>query len=339
MKHNRQFFAFFAALVLILSFGMNASAMAGGGIQETEEYTIGIDLSVWNIGGSSVMDYSKVDFEKLKADGCDFAILRIGFEGSKTGENTLDLAFVEYYNRAREAGMKLGLYFYPLGTTYEEAVDDAEWVISVIEEHNMYFEYPIYYDVEDGKHYALNAKALTDLCLGWCETMENAGYFPGVYGKTDILDKLSDDFVSRYDCWLRYMKSDRPTLQYSPEDTNVSDRCGLWQYTMFQKFDGIDEADDLDGNVSYKDYESIMRENGYNNYPEPVEESVPVSSEPVSSEESVSEDDGIGTLGIVAIVGGCVAVIGAAVAVLIVKKNRGKAKDKPENENQTDGNS
>ncbi len=247
----------------------------------------GVDLSIWNIGGSSTMNYSLIDFAKAKEDGCEYAILRIGFEGSKTREDTLDLAFIEYYNMARQAGMKLGIYFYALGTTYEEAVNDAQWVIKVIEDNNMYFEYPLYYDVETGPHYALSKTQMTKLCQGWCETLENAGYYGGVYGRSDILNKLSDDFKSKYGLWLRYIKSDSPYAeQYNPDVMDISNQCGLWQYTMFQRFDGI-QNEDLDGNYCYIDYPKFMAENGYNNYTtELYEEMLKNEPQEETSEES-----------------------------------------------------
>ncbi len=248
----------------------NVSAVDNGGIVKTDDYTIGVDLSIWNVGGSSVLNYSAVDFAKMKADGCDFAILRIGFEGSSTRVDTLDLAFKEYYKRAREAGMKLGVYFYALGTSYEQAKQDAEWVINVIEENDMYFEYPICYDVEDGAHYALNATQLTNTCYGWAETLEMHGYYPAIYVNRELYKKISDDFKAEYDIWYRYIASaDANATQYDPATLNISDQCSLWQYTMYQEFDGCSvqyTQNQLDGNVSYKDYTAIIEKNGYNNY-------------------------------------------------------------------------
>ncbi len=249
---------------------MNVSAIKDGGAIKTDDYTIGVDLSVFNVGGSSIMDYDAVDFAKMKADGCDFAIIRLGFEGSATGTDTLDLAFKEYYNRAREAGMKLGAYFFSRGTSYAEGKQDAEWVISVIEENDMYFEYPICYDVEADVHYAATANQITNLCYGWAETLEMHGYYPAVYANSQISEKISADFKSEYDIWLRYIKSDGEfDVQYDPATLNISDRCSLWQYTMYQRFDGCSYEytgkNQIDGNVSYKGYASIMSKNGYNN--------------------------------------------------------------------------
>jgi len=295
MKRMQKFVALILAALMfsavICASGMKVDAIDQGGIQQTDDYTVGVDLSVWNVGGSSVMDYTAVDFAKMKADGCDFAILRMGFEGSKTKEDTLDLAFIEYYNRARAAGMKLGAYFFSRATTYEGAKQDAEWAISVIEENNMYFEYPICYDVEADVHYAMGDSALNTLCFGWCETMEANGYYPAVYINKQLYPKLTSDFKGKYDVWYRYILSDNEfATQYNPATLNISSQCSLWQYTMYQRFDGCSYKytgqNQVDGNVSYKDYASIMAANNYNNWELKPEDapSAPESSD--SSDES-----------------------------------------------------
>ncbi len=244
---------------------LTASAIAGGGLQQTSYRAYGADLSFWNVTAS--LDYSLVDFAKMKADGCQFVILRLGYEGSSSRTNTLDTAFVEYYRRARAAGMPMGVYFYSLATTYNGAVEDANWVANKIEEYGMYFEYPIYYDVEDSNQTALGSSSMESLCLGWCETLEGRGYFPGVYGGgSQVINKLSSSFKSKYDLWYPRVLTDYDGgAQYNPQNYDYSDYCGMWQYAWYEyEYNGIG-LNMLDVNVCYKDYPSIMAEYGYNN--------------------------------------------------------------------------
>ena len=269
MKLIKRISAAFLALIMlatmIVATGISASAIAGGGVASSTYRAYGCDLSFWNVGGSS-LDYSLVDFAKMKADGCEFAILRIGFEGSATRANTIDQAFVQYYNSARAAGMPLGVYFYSLATTYAGAVDDANWVISIIEKYDMYFEYPIYYDVEDSAQTALGSTAMNNLCLGWCETLEAAGYFPGVYGgKSQVIDKLSSSFTSQYDIWYPRVAVNGHGTQYNPNNYDYSNICNMWQYAWYDyEYNGIG-LDMLDVNVCYKNYPALMAQYGYNN--------------------------------------------------------------------------
>ncbi len=246
---------------------VSVSAIAGAGIKQTSFRSYGADISFWNVSSGSTNNYSLVDFAKMKADGCEYVILRIGYEARATRENTIDSAFIEYYKRGRAAGMPMGVYFYQLCDTYEEAVEDANWVIKIIEENDMYFEYPIYYDVEEpeygDKPINLQGQAMENLCLGWCETLEKAGYFPGIYGGGwSVIDKLSDNFRAKYDTWYAaYPNAQNPHLT-----TDKSNYCGMWQYASSgYNYDGVPANASLDVNVCYKDYPAIMRQYGYNN--------------------------------------------------------------------------
>lgn len=243
------------------------SAIEGGGLQNNSSSNVafGCDLSFWNVGGSD-LDHSLVDFNKMVADGCEFAILRIGFEGSSTGVDTLDTAFVQFYKNARAAGMDLGIYFYSHAKTYAGAVQDAQWVISQIEKYDMYFEYPIYYDIEESDQTALGSSAMNSLCLGWCETLEAAGYYPGIYGgMSQVITKLTDSFKATYDVWYPAVLTNGHGSQYSPYSRNYSDRCSMWQYSWYDyEYNGIG-LDMLDVNVAYKDYPTIIQNGGWNN--------------------------------------------------------------------------
>ncbi len=244
---------------------MSASALEGVGKSDEYVRIHGIDLSYWNVGGNS-LKYSLVDFDKLAASGCEFVILRIGL-GSSSGACSMDKAFMEYYKRARAAGLKLGCYFYSHALTYSHAAAEAKWVINVIEKNNMYFEYPIYTDMEESDQTALSNSQFTNVALGFCETMEAAGYYPAMYGANSSMSKLSSSFCKRYDRWTAKVKANETTSNRFYWNTyDYSANFGMWQYTWEgQKiFSGIG-ADMLDVNICYKDYPAIMAKYGYNN--------------------------------------------------------------------------
>ena len=269
MKATKHILALCLSLILVFSTiiasgVLTVSAIPGGGLPTTYYRAYGVDLSYWN---------GTVDFVKLKASGCQFAILRIGYEASASRVDTLDDNFVGYYNAARAAGMPVGLYFYSLATTYAGAKQDAEWVMSQIEKYDMYFEYPIYYDIEDAKYtnqVYLGSAAMEQLCLGWCETLEARGYFPGIYGGgSQVIDKLSSNFKSRYDLWYPRYASNYESNQHSSDDYDFSDYCGIWQYAIFGYYKGLSSTS-VDMNVCYKNYPAIIKQYGYNNCGSPA---------------------------------------------------------------------
>ncbi|MBR3811311.1 MAG: CHAP domain-containing protein [Agathobacter sp.] len=258
-------------------------AIPGAGLQGySADVHYGCDMSFYNVGDSSYSasnptdsgaDYTAVDFAKMKADGCDFVILRLGSADS-TGIY-YDPHFVKLYNMAREAGMHIGVYFYSMAYSKAEAIEEAEFVIDVIEDHGMYFEYPIYIDIEESGQLALGMTTLSDMVNGWCETLIDAGYFPGIYGNLNLYDLLSDQVKTDYDFWMAWVSSATGTSTYSPQNgynlsaghSNISDfdGCSMWQYSFYgYNYDGA-YLDLLDVNVSYKDYPAIMEAGGYNN--------------------------------------------------------------------------
>ena len=241
-------------------------------------YAWGCDMSQWNVNGATYTDYSWVDFKKMKADGCDFVILRIG-DQKPTYDRKADPTFPTLYKMAREAGLHVGAYYYCYKTTRAGAVDDAQWCIDIMEKNNMYFEYPIYFDVEAENQTNLSTSKLVDLCLGWCETMEAAGYFPGVYSTAaHSLNELQDSSLYNYDTWVAKVKRETSGTQYNPTKDNTSymSKYGMWQYAWTSnswsepEYDGAywytsDYGWRLDLNVAYRDYPTIMQTYGYNN--------------------------------------------------------------------------
>ena len=272
------------ALAFILSVGailaaipfsaLQASAISGAGAPTNlNYYDLGIDISAWQAGGGNKPEL--VNFTKLKNSGCKFVILRISY-----GQN-LDDAFVSFYKNARAAGMPLGVYMYGLSTTRAGAVSDAKWVISVIEKYGMYFEYPIYYDIEEQKQINLSASAKNALCEGWCDTLYAAGYYPGIYaGKSQIMSSLTSAFKAKYDLWVPAVATTNVNAtQYTPYSINFNAQgFSMWQYSWSNYngatgkyiYDGVyksgtTKVKDLDLDVCYKDYPTIMSTYGYNN--------------------------------------------------------------------------
>ena len=68
---------------------------------KTDNTSLGIDVSRWQ---------KTIDFEKVKAAGCDFAIIRIG--GYDDGSLYTDRCYVENIQNAKAAGLKIGIYWH-----------------------------------------------------------------------------------------------------------------------------------------------------------------------------------------------------------------------------------
>ena len=84
-----------------------------------------------------------IDWSKVKTD---FAILRAGF-GRYTSQK--DPQFERNYAGAKAAGIPVGVYWYSYAKSAEEAREEAKACLQVLQ--GKQFEFPIYFDIEDGK--------------------------------------------------------------------------------------------------------------------------------------------------------------------------------------------
>ncbi|MBE5880990.1 MAG: hypothetical protein E7289_01575 [Lachnospiraceae bacterium] len=196
----------------------------------------GIDVSKWN---------KDIDWKKVKAAGVEFAIIRCGYRGSKTGALVEDPYFEKNIKGAAEAGVRVGLYFFTQAVTPIEAVEEASMVLMLGNQHQLSF--PIFIDTEgaggNGRADALDKETRTAVCKAFCETIENAGYTAGVYASKSWLENnLDTEQLSSYSTWL---------AQYSSQPTYEGE-YDMWQYTSAGKIDGISTL--VDYNVSYMDY-------------------------------------------------------------------------------------
>lgn len=209
------------------------------GISKTDKpLSNGIDLSCHN---------GSIDWTKVKAD---FVILRAGY-GKESSQK--DNRFEEYYAGAKANGIPVGAYWYSYAMSIEEAIQEAEVFISTIK--GKQFEYPLFYDVEESKQFALGKEKLSAIIRAFLERVEAAGYFVGLYGSASSLTThTADDIKRKYAIWLAHWC----------DSTNYSDAYGIWQHSCKGKVDGI--SGDVDLDKCYVDYPERIKTKGLNGY-------------------------------------------------------------------------
>lgn len=211
---------------------------ASGG-KNDENVTYGVDVSFW---------CKTSDFEKAKAAGIDFVIIRAGSTGNK------DPYFEENYERAKAAGLKVGAYYYTYAMSVAEAEADAEEYMSFI--CGKQFDMPVYVDIENISQQSLSRQLLTEMTISFCDRIAATGYYAGVYANRNWFTTLLnyDTLAPVYELWIaRWTDDGTPNEDYS-------DRFGVWQYYDKGRVDGIQGNADL--NVCYKDYSSIINNDG-----------------------------------------------------------------------------
>ena len=126
--------------------------------------TKGIDVSQWQ---------GDINWGAVKAD---FAILRAGYGRLKS---QIDTKFEQNYRNAKAVGMPLGAYWYSYAMSPDEARVEARVFIDIIK--GKQFEYPVYFDVEEQSVFRLGTTAVSNIISAFCDEMEKAGYFVGLY--------------------------------------------------------------------------------------------------------------------------------------------------------------
>lgn len=193
----------------------------------------GIDVSKWN---------GDIDWDKVKADGVDFVMIRCGYRGSVTGALVEDPNFLANIRGAKKAGLKVGVYFFTQAVNEVEAVEEASMVIALCEGYEL--DFPVIIDSEgaggNGRADSLDADTRTKVCAAFCETIDNAGYEAGVYASRSWYNtNLEVSKLDKYRIWLAEYRS-------TPLYSGYYD---MWQYTSKGKIDGIEGNVDL--NISY----------------------------------------------------------------------------------------
>lgn len=212
----------------------------------------GIDISKYQAG---------INLSNIKNAGYDFVIIRAGYTGWGDGESKAkDPNFEGFYSQAKSAGLGVGAYYFTIATSYQEGVEEAEWLYNNCLRGKQ-FDYPIYIDVEDdtgGKQYLRKAgkNATTQGIKGFCETMEKLGYYVGIYASdiSGFKDMMNINELTDYDKWV---------ARYGSKPSYVTS-YGMWQTTSSGKVNGYSGS--LDLNEAYKDYPNIIKSNGLNGY-------------------------------------------------------------------------
>ena len=189
-----------------------------------------------------------IDWRKVKNAGISFAMIRSGYRGYTEGYIYEDNKFKENVKNAYSNGIKIGVYFYSSAINEKEAIDEANYVLNLINKYDMksYITYPIAIDIEDfedTRNYNLSIQERTSIVNSFCETIKNNGFKPMIYSYTYYLEtKLDMDKLTQYDTWIADYYG----------NTWYKRKYTIWQYSDKGKIDGI--VGDVDLNYSYNNY-------------------------------------------------------------------------------------
>lgn len=171
----------------------------------------GIDVSHWQ---------GKIDFNKVKAAGIQFVIIKAG--GSDAGLYK-DNKFDTYYNDAKRAGLYVGAYYFAGKSFWVNGMglSNAQHFLRLLE--GKIFDMPVYLDIEmipKGKRWEATTEAIT-----FCDWMEKHGAFAGIYSSdiSGFEGMLQKTRIERFTWWVaRY--GGKPKNQYAIHQWTSSGR-------------------------------------------------------------------------------------------------------------------
>ena len=191
----------------------------------------------------------------LKAAGVEFVICKTGFGSDYPGQQ--DSGFAANVKLLDAAGIPWGAYHFSYATTRNGGISEAKHMLRLLNGRKPL--YGVWFDMEANSTLGGDLPGAAE---GFCETMEAAGLYVGVYASTNWWQNyLTSPVFDKYDKWV---------AQYYKE-CQYDGPYGMWQYTNSWVIGGRN----FDGNWAYKDYPALVRAmNGEKEEPELTEAEV-----------------------------------------------------------------
>ena len=186
----------------------------------------GIDVSHHN---------GTIDWEKVKAAGIDFAIIRCGYGRDERGQD--DRQWYRNVSECERLGIPFGVYIYSYAKDTDGARSEAQHVLRLISGHNL--AYPVYYDMEDNSTIGSD---FASIATTFCDTIKSAGYAVGVYASLSWWNTYltAPCFVQ----WHRWVAQYNSMCKYTGE-------YAIWQYSLTGRVSGISTEVDMNYLIGY----------------------------------------------------------------------------------------
>ena len=199
---------------------------------------LGIDVSYHN---------KAINWDAVRAQGIDFAIIRLGYRGWETGLLHDDICFLQNLRGAKAAGLRVGVYIYSTAVNAAEAQEEAAFVLARLKGFPL--DLPVWFDTEQSGDYPygradrLHKVRRYEIVSAFRRAIADGGYRVGVYSGQNYLKNhvafhtLAEDpvWLASYTVWNKL-----PDFPYYYD---------MWQFTDGGSVAGIRGMVDM--NVVY----------------------------------------------------------------------------------------
>lgn len=195
----------------------------------SEPCLMGIDVSSWQ---------PNIDWEKVKAAGFQFVMIRVGGRSyGQSGRLYDDDLCQSHYEGAKAAGLLVGAYFFSQAVNTYEAEEEAYFALEKVAGWEL--DLPLVYDweyIDDEKRTAFIYEDVVTGCVKtFCDIVENHGY-ESMFYVSPWFGRMNLEELKDYQQWLALYK-DQMDYDY---------HFDMWQYTSSGSVPGINGPVDID---------------------------------------------------------------------------------------------
>lgn len=179
-----------------------------------------------------------IDWAQVADAGVEFAFIRLGYRGYRDGALHEDEQVRQNLAGAKDAGLKIGAYFFSQAVSVEEAAEEAAFALEIL--GNTRLDLPLVYDWEYVSDSARTARVSSETLMScvetFCNAVAKADIEPMIYFNQDLARTKLDLNALNHPFWL---------AKYA-DDLNYAHQVRCWQYTDRGQIPGITEKVDLD---------------------------------------------------------------------------------------------
>lgn len=185
-----------------------------------------------------------IDWESVKNDGVEFAIIRCGYGDNKTAYD--DAYWKRNADECTRLGIPFGVYLYSYAASIEEAESEAAHALRLLEGYEL--SYPVFLDLEDDVVGACSNKLIGEMADIFCTALQRKGYMVGIYANTNWWTNRLTDEVFDDPTWHKWVADWRGYCGYDGE-------YSFWQYTSSGSVSGI--YGNVDMNYGYRSFDTL----------------------------------------------------------------------------------
>ena len=192
---------------------------------------IGIDVSKWQ---------GDIDFNRVKAAGVEFVIMRLGTQTDTLNDISVDTYYKHNIKAAKDAGLKVGVYVATTCNTVELAREQAKWTVKVL--NGTKLDFPVAFDFERWtifRTFKMSLHDLENVYNAFRDTLKDNGYDLMLYSSKWYLENIWP-FEDNTTVWLAHYTN----------QTNYTGKYIMWQMSNKGNVDGINTDVDID--IYYK---------------------------------------------------------------------------------------